>query len=119
MAEASEILNWMLEGCLLWQGCGLLPVTPEKVKIATGSYRKDMDILGGFINERCTLKDDMIVTKQMIYNQYCEWCKENGIDPESKIKFGRRLTENYNIYEKSGADNVQLWRGIGLKSLFE
>jgi putative DNA primase/helicase len=119
MAEASGILNWMLEGCLLWQGCGLLPVTPEKVKIATGSYRKDMDILGGFINERCTLKDDMIVTKQMIYNQYCEWCRENGIDPESKIKFGRRLTENYNIYEKSGADNVQLWRGIGLKSLFE
>jgi putative DNA primase/helicase len=119
MAEASGILNWMVEGCLLWQGCGLLQVTPEKVRIATGSYRKDMDILGGFINERCTLKEDMIVTKQMIYNQYCEWCRENGIDPESKIKFGRRLTENYNIYEKSGADNVQLWRGIGLKSLFE
>jgi putative DNA primase/helicase len=118
MAEAPGILNWMLEGCLLWQGCGLKPI-PEKVSAATKIYREDMDILGKFINERCELIPDKTISKQLLYNQYCEWCRNNGVDTNSKIALGRKIMDNYNVKEKSGSGNVQYWVGINVNFITE
>ncbi len=115
IAEAPGILNWALEGCLLWQGMGLYPVTAGKVKDATNDYRTEMDLIGEFIKDKCIQKVDVTVSKQFLYNAYSEWCKESGIIPESKIRFGRRLKESYNIIDDSGADNISIWKGLGLK----
>ena len=119
IAEAPGILNWAIEGCLVWQGVGLYPVTAGKIKDATNDYRTEMDLIGEFINEKCIQKDDISVSKQFIYNTYIEWCRESGIQyPESKIRFGRRLKESYNACDEGDPmiDNVRIWKGIGLKT---
>lgn len=115
VAEAPGILNWALEGCLCWQGLGLYPVTADKVKVATKDYRNEMDLIGEFIKDKCIQKENISVSKQFLYNAYSEWCKESGIIPESKIRFGRRLKESYDIKDESGTDNVSIWKNIGLK----
>ena len=50
-AEKSGILNWMIEGCLLWQKEGL--GEPEEMRTAITEYREDMDIVSGFLGESC------------------------------------------------------------------
>jgi putative DNA primase/helicase len=115
IAEAPGILNWAIEGCLLWQGMGLYPVTAGKVKDATNDYRVEMDLIGEFIKDKCIQKDDISISKQFLYNAYSEWCKESGLNPEPKIKFGRKLKESYNIKDDSGTDNVSIWKGLALK----
>lgn len=45
--ELSGILAWAVQDCLAWQEKGLKP--PEKVQAATGAYRKEMDVLAGFL----------------------------------------------------------------------
>lgn len=48
-AEASGILNWMLDGLSVWMEQGLK--LPETVKAATAEYRHDSDQLGRFLDE--------------------------------------------------------------------
>jgi putative DNA primase/helicase len=55
-AELPGILNWALEGCLMWQEHGLEP--PQEVQTATEEYREEMDPLGDFLAECCTLLQD-------------------------------------------------------------
>src|SRR5215211_2857660 len=49
--ELSGILNWALEGYRLYVEEGLEP--PQAVQEATDEYRKDMDKLGQFIDDKC------------------------------------------------------------------
>src|SRR5262249_39772096 len=46
-AEASGILNWLIEGCLAWQRDGLLP--PTEIQTATEEYRQAEDLVGLFV----------------------------------------------------------------------
>jgi len=79
IAEAPGILNWAVEGCLMWLNTSLNQVNSHKVADATNEYRNDMNILGEFIVEKCKIQWDLTITKQMLYSQYSEWCKEGGI----------------------------------------
>jgi phage/plasmid-associated DNA primase len=49
-----------------------------------------------------------------LYNSYETWCRESGEQPETKRRFGNRLTERG--YDKdNGTDNVAIRRGIALR----
>jgi P4 family phage/plasmid primase-like protien len=50
-AEWPGILQWMIEGCLLWQRDGL--GQPQAVQAATANYLPDQDTLGQWIEECC------------------------------------------------------------------
>jgi hypothetical protein len=54
LQEAPGILNWALEGYLLWKKQGL--DAPEAVKLATKTYLTENDSVGQFIDARC-IKD--------------------------------------------------------------
>lgn len=51
--EAEGILNWAIEGCLLWQKEGLN--SPPKVQKAINEYKQEEDKIGGFIEDECEI----------------------------------------------------------------
>jgi putative DNA primase/helicase len=118
-AEAPGIFNWMLEGCLLWQGCGLLPVTPDKVVEATTDYRLDMNTLQAFISDCCVLGVEKSISVKELYDLYKNWCSDSGEKAESKNLFGKRLGASKNNLKNVcvGRQNVRKWIGIGITDL--
>lgn len=108
--ELPGILNWAIEGCLEWQKKGLN--VPEEVKLATQEYQAEMDILGDFVVDLCTIKPSARTTKTELYEAYEKWCNENKEQPVSKKTFGIRLTERGIISKKSGG--TRYWSGIEL-----
>jgi putative DNA primase/helicase len=49
--EASEILNWLLDGTRRWKQERLK--APAAILNATDEYRGEMDIIGNFLKEQC------------------------------------------------------------------
>jgi putative DNA primase/helicase len=93
--ELSGILNWAIAGCKAWQRDGLQ--TPEKVKAATATYRKEQDTIGQFILERCQTGEDYMQCKaSRLYTGYRSWAEHNGHPVLSQKRFGTYLTaHNY------------------------
>jgi len=76
-AEASGILNWLIEGCLPWQREGLEP--PDKVRAAVEQYRTVEDTLGEFIDECIRHENGVITPHSDVYARYADWAREAGI----------------------------------------
>lgn len=107
--ELSGILNWAIQGCLDWQRRGLQP--PAKVEAATQAYRDEMDVFGPFIAERCVIHRAADVRASDLWNAYKAWCEESGAKEQTQTKFGKYLSANGFIVERSnGIRRI----GIGL-----
>ena len=113
-AEAPGILNWLVEGCLEWQNKGL--AEPAEVTAATGAYRSEMDILGDFINDCCTLAPNAETSSADLNRAYKEWCSNNGDRLMSPRSFGLQLKGRGFTRKRVGVNRVRTWAGIGLKS---
>jgi putative DNA primase/helicase len=111
-AELPGILAWAVRGCLEWQRTGL--GTPHAVAEATEQYRDEMDVLGGFIDECCTIGPDKWCKFADLYTSYVRWCEESNERPEKKRRFADSLTER-GFEKDSGAKNVAIRRGIALR----
>jgi putative DNA primase/helicase len=109
--EASGILNWLLVGVRSWKDVGL--DEPEAVKGATTGYRDEMDVLGSFIEERCTVESAATVGAGELYTVYGYWADANGEPKLSQKAFGLRLKERGLHPERTGGK--RFWRGIGFK----
>jgi len=109
--ELSGILNWMLQGCYIWQCIGLLP--PTKVQAATAAYRQEQDTIGQFIRERCQTGDDYMQCKaSRLYAAYKSWADYHGHPVLSQKRFGVYLT----AHEYPSDDNAT-GRGIFRKRI--
>jgi putative DNA primase/helicase len=82
LAELAGILRWAVEGCIDWQKVGLDP--PKEVLAATAEYRDEMDVVGDFIAERCSLSPNARTLGSDLYAAYGRWCDERN---EYKISF--------------------------------
>jgi P4 family phage/plasmid primase-like protien len=91
-AELPGILAWAVRGCLAWQKGGLGP--PPEVTAATESYRRDMDVVGAFIAERCFQKPGVTTPVGRLYEEYTNWCRETGVEPLMKRDFGAQLVDH-------------------------
>jgi putative DNA primase/helicase len=91
LAEKAGILAWCVRGCLEWQLGGLKP--PKSVMDATSDYRKDMDSIQKFLDQRCELGPDKECKYPALYGAYKQWCDEYGIaHPLGGRKFSEVLT---------------------------
>lgn len=88
-SEYSGILNWLIEGCLLWQASGLK--TPKDVIQATRDYREASDPLANFIATKCSTNSKDIETVATLYAAYELHCGETGEDPMPANEFGKKL----------------------------
>lgn len=109
-AELPGILNWALEGCLEWQKVGLAP--PPEVLEATSSYRREMDIVGRFLDDKCEVIPSVREDNAQLYREFFDWCKNSGEDAPPSRRFGERLTELGYDLKKSGGVNYR--RGVRL-----
>lgn len=108
-AEGPGILKWMLEGYRLWCLEGLKP--SQNVRAATDDYKKEMDDLGEFIEERCVLEGD--VYNKNLYASYCDYCDVEGLKPATQKFFTARMRERgfVNHPTKKG----KIWFGLSIK----
>lgn len=109
VAELPGILNWAIDGCLVWQRDGLRP--PEQVLAATARYREEQDALGDFLSSRCSRVAGARVGAKQLYDDYVAWCAEAGEEPVSGTLFGRMLVERG--FEKSKAGTI-IYHGLKL-----
>jgi putative DNA primase/helicase len=110
-AEASGILNWALEGYAAWKTGGLKP--PAEVTEATGSYRRENDVVGQFIEARCVEAPNAKSSSKTLYENYVAWCTEVGQNPVPLVSFGKELKRKGFAPDKRRNGNG--WIGIDLK----
>jgi putative DNA primase/helicase len=91
LAESSGILNWALEGCRMWieEGLGGCKIVDK----ATKAYRSEMDVISGWVNERCILDINAEAPSSVLYESFRLWAHENGEYVVNNRKFKQKLLE--------------------------
>lgn len=111
-SEMPGILNWLIEGCLLWQRKGL--TAPPVVRQAVQEYRQEEDELADFIEAETEADLHAATPHSEIYMAYSTWCGENGVKyPVKSRVLVRRLAERGWMKERTSQVKT-LWRGIKL-----
>lgn len=107
-AEYTGILNWIVQGAIMWQQEGL--EDPEAVTNVIESYRAEMDPLDAFLEERCTTGQNYSIKAREMYDAYHEWAKESEEYKMSLNKFGREMSKKLlRVKRRDG------WYYVGLK----
>lgn len=114
--ELPGILNWMLEGCLLWQKEGMEP--PKAVVEASEHYKTEMDILHPFLSEVCIMNPLAKVELKELYQQYQEYVLQSGEIVLKKRAFTRML-ETKGFRKTSGAGNKVMIEGLRLQEEYQ
>jgi putative DNA primase/helicase len=111
--EADGILAWALIGLERWQQRGHL-LTPPSVMAAVSEYRRDMDYLAEFFDDRCSLEDKRAETdNDQLYLSYCEWAQEKGEDPITHRGLSLLLKER-GFQQGGSRKEGRKWIGITL-----
>lgn len=113
--ELPGILNWLIEGCLLWQKEGLTPI-PEIVSLATSVYQQENDVLAEFLADRCVEVGNVETKALEFYKSYTQWADEQGFkgkDILSNTAFGRRMSDKFIKKSKNGR---AFYQGVALKN---
>lgn len=107
--EYPGILAWAVQGGLKWQREGIKP--PKEVLAATQEYKREMDLIGTWIEECCVIKDNATAKANALYQSYKRWVEDNGGIPLSGTMFGLKISEKGFSKEKKGTVSYD---GIGL-----
>lgn len=91
--ERAGILNWMLRGYAEYQKRGLKP--PQAIVQAGNSYRHDSDLLNDWLEDNTDQSDPNTCTPVgLVYMDYTQWAKEQGLKIMSKKALTQRLQEH-------------------------
>ena len=109
-AEASGILNWLIEGCLAWQKDGL--GCPEAIERATREYQQESDSLRPFLDDCCTFDSTKFIFSADLWKAYMDWANRNGEAPLSRTAFADRLKRRGLVPDEVGHDKRRAWWGL-------
>lgn len=115
--EWPQILQWAIEGCMLWQRDGLEP--PEAVASATKGYLSQEDAITAWYTECCRADSRAFAYTRDLYDSWRDWCIKNGEQPGTKRTLGRQLEDREPVmgiqkHERSGGFGF-----LGIKLLDE
>lgn len=110
-AEASGILNWLIEGCLQWQQRGL--AVPKSVSTATREYRAEEDKLGEFISQCCDLDSAAKTQRSELWRAYEKWAPFKDPYPLGSRTFYERISSKFKTKTIRG---VRYYIGVAVKS---
>ncbi len=108
--ELPGILHWAVEGCLLWQREGLK--TPSAITVATAEYRAEMDTIGAFIEDCCSVGPGCSEGAKALFQAYSQWAKENNEYEMKSRKFGEELAKKF---ERKRNNQGNIYIGISVK----
>lgn len=94
----SGILNWCIEGWQMLQATGF--DEPQAVIDAVEAYREDSDKVGLFLKERMLADPNGEASMTDTYNEYRDWCYDNGYKVESMASFKKSLVGRATIKRK-------------------
>jgi putative DNA primase/helicase len=112
--EAPGILVWIVRACLDWQKHGL--GKSSKVLTATADYRCEMDRIGPFLEERCTVAPSAMVPRASLYQAYLAWTQHQGSHAVSDKAFAELMRGKGFVAGQSriNSKNTRVWHGVGL-----
>lgn len=93
-SEMTGIFHWAVEGCLLWQSEGLK--MPRAVLDEVREYRREMDVISAFVEDRCTMGEGLSVQSSILYDAYLEWAKSGNEYTMSNTKFSLEMSKRFN-----------------------
>lgn len=102
MAELPGILNWAIAGAIKWQKSGL--DEPSIVTQAVDQYRQEMDLIGQWIGDECTLKETAEWQATPAYLNYKHWAELNGYRPMAAGTFGREIASRFTKVKRKDAN---------------
>lgn len=107
-SEWTGILNWCVQGSIMWQREGL--DDPESVKSASHDYRQSMDPLDAFVDEMCVSGADYSIKARDLYDAYKDWAESSREYQMSMTKFGKEMSKKLpRSHDRNG------WKYIGIK----
>jgi putative DNA primase/helicase len=110
-AELPGILAWAVEGCLAWQREGLKP--PAAVTAATDAYRREEDVLGEFLDQRCVISGPAYAYAKELHDAYAEFTGDRRMTQKA---FGALLRDRGFDTARMGHGGRRAWVGVGLTS---
>lgn len=114
-SERAGILARFVRGFLTWQQSGMRP--PAVVREATDEYRREMDVVGGFLADRCIVGDGFVVPAGQLYEAYTAWCERCRIT-RSRIldqrSFGQEVERRGHPAKRASSGNVR--QGLALRA---
>ncbi len=113
IAKGPFILQWLVEGALLWQKEGIDP--PQSVLEATTVYQEDSDALSEFVKEAINRNPKGKVKGPLLYDIYNAWFEGDYTDSLTKIEFGKRIGKQFPGRRSHGATTNS---GLELKEGF-
>lgn len=108
-AEMTGIFRWAVEGCLLWQQEGLK--MPHAVLDEVREYRREMDVISAFIEDRCTVGKGLSVQSSQLYAAYLDWANQGNEYTMSNTKFSIEMSKRF---EKVKTKKFNYFAGLKL-----
>lgn len=111
--EGTGILNWALAGLKRLQARGKFD-PPPSVLAARSAFQMESDIPAIYYGERVEQRADAKLQADALYQDYKQWCLDNGHKPMSSTRLGRE-------WIRMGLDRVTIegrryYKGITLKA---
>lgn len=109
-AEASGILNWLIDGCIQWQRRGF--DEPASITEATAAWRDEEDVVGRWLQD-CTIPGSTLsAPAAALRESFEQWCHANGERALSAKALGSEL--KHRGYDSAQIDRRRTWLGLGL-----
>jgi P4 family phage/plasmid primase-like protien len=113
-AEASGILNWLVEGHKRWYDRGERFDTPEAVMLATDEYQHESNPLQMFVEDNFVIAPELRTPSNTIYDRYRVYAEREGLTHRlPKNELVRRLKRQYALHTYRTANERGL-EGIGV-----
>lgn len=108
--EFPGILAWAMIGAMRWAARGLQMT--DEIRQATEEYRAEQDTIGQWLDERVSSIEGNMVSKKTVYDDYRNWCEENGLYSMTQRSLTDRLKERG--YTEGRTASSRVWNGISL-----
>ncbi len=107
--ELPGILNWAIQGCLMWQRAGTLAL-PEIMKREVQEYKSEMDLIAQWLADECEVGPEKQELVSTAYASFGRWCKQNGNAAFSNRRFSQKLTERG--FTSTRTKSARSWAGF-------
>lgn len=110
--EASGILRWAAEGAVIWKERGL--DDPQTVRQWTRDWRRDEDIVGFWLDERCVVDPDRVLSATALYQDFRQYVISIGKHPLAMNTWSERMLKRQSIVRTRTPRGVQ-YKGVSLR----
>jgi putative DNA primase/helicase len=114
---AEAVLAWVVDGARAWYDADMvLPAPPEKVEADTLKWRRDSDLVMGWIGDRVVFEQGVGTPVGDVSDDLNEWLKVRGQRAWSQKTLTARL-EGHQLFRENGVARVRLQSDAELEAV--